>query len=155
MTDPNPQQSAQKPQSKSLLIQADKAKTNEQYIAEVEKYYIVPKLVKETFPDLMKLVFETESMDTDEREYWLQILPIMTEDQIKKFRDILVNEKDQLQKLDKEYAGEMSKLNATQDKVISEEELRQKREEIKAKEAASEIEDSQQEQALLEQLKNL
>ncbi len=155
MTDTNPQQSAQKSQSKSLLIQADKSKSNEQYIAEVEQYYIVPKLVRETFPDLMKLVFETESMDVDEREYWLQILPIMTEDQVKKFRDILVNEKEQLQKLDTEYQSEMSKLNQSQNQVISEEEMRRRREEIKAREEAEALEEAKKEAALLEQLKNL
>jgi len=155
MTDTNPQQSAQKSQSKSLLIQADKSKSNEQYIAEVEQYYIVPKLVRETFPDLMKLVFETESMDVDEREYWLQILPIMTEDQVKKFRDILVNEKEQLQKLDTEYQSEMSKLNQSQNQVISEEEMRRRREEIKSREEAEALEEAKKEAALLEQLKNL
>jgi len=155
MTDTNPQQSAQKSQSKSLLIQADKSKSNEQYIAEVEQYYIVPKLVREVFPDLMKLVFETESMDVDEREYWLQILPIMTEDQVKKFRDILVNEKEQLQKLDTEYQSEMSKLNQSQNQVISEEEMRRRREEIKAREEAEALEEAKKEAALLEQLKNL
>jgi len=155
MTDPTPQQSAQKPQSKSLLVKVDKTKTNEQYIAEVEQYYIVPKLVRETFPDLMKLVFETESMDIDEREYWLQILPIMTQDQIQKFRDILVNEKDQLQKLDKEYEGELSKINQPQPQTISEEDMRRRRDEIKAKEEVSAKEEDKQEEALLEQLKNL
>ncbi len=155
MTDPTPQQSAQKPQSKSLLVKVDKTKTNEQYIAEVEQYYIVPKLARETFPDLMKLVFETESMDTDEREYWLQILPIMTQDQVKKFRDILVNEKDQLQKLDKEYENELSKIDQKQTQAISDEEVRRRREEIRKKEEADAQQETAQEEALLEQLKNL
>ena len=50
-------------------------------------------MVKDKFPDLIDLIKQTESMNDEEREYWFQILPIMTEDQIRKFRDILVNEK--------------------------------------------------------------
>lgn len=142
-------------QGKSSQIKADPAKTNEQYIAEAEKLYIIPKLVREVFPDLVKLIFETESMDADEREYWLQILPIMTEDQIKKFRDILVNEKEQLTKLDKDYESEMSKLEKTQKATISEEEVLKRRAELKAKESANETVEQKQEEELLKNLQNL
>lgn len=141
--------------SKSSLIKVDKAKTNEQYIAEVEAYYIIPKLVREKFPDLVKLVFETESMDEDEREYWLQILPIMTDDQINKFREILVNEKEQLEKLDKEYDSEMTKLEQKRSQALNETEIRKRREELHVKEAAEEQQESKTEEDLLNKLKNL
>ena len=44
-------------------IKIDPNKSNEQYIAEVEKSYIVPSLVRNKFPDLVKLIYETESMN--------------------------------------------------------------------------------------------
>jgi len=140
---------------KSSLIKVDPNMSNEDYIKEAEKYYIVPKLVRDVFPDLIKLIFETESMDADEREYWLQILPIMTEDQIKKFRDILVNEKEQLTKLDKEYDSEMSTLEDKHKKALNEEEIKRNREELKAKETANETAEAQTEEDLLKQLNNL
>jgi len=142
-------------QGKSSQIKADPAKTNERYIAEAEKLYIIPKLVREVFPDLVKLIFETESMDADEREYWLQILPIMTEDQIKKFRDILVNEKEQLNKLDKDYESEMSKLEKTHTSALNEEEIQKKRAELKARESANEAVEQKQEEDLIKNLQNL
>ena len=85
---------AQKPQRKSHLIAIYTTKTNEQYTTEAEQYYTIPELVKEKFPDLIKLIFETESMPTDEREYWLQALPKMDENELIKLRDILINEKE-------------------------------------------------------------
>jgi len=151
MTDPTPQST----KGKSSLIKADPARSNEDYIKEAEKYYIIPKLARETFPDLIKLIFETESMDEDEREYWLQILPIMTEDQIKKFRDILVNEKEQLKKLDQDYQKEMSEANKKNTKQFDEEEMLKKRTALKAQEVESEKVEEQSEQALLDSLKNL
>ena len=140
---------------KSTLINVDFAKSNEQYIKDAEKYYIVPKLVREVFPDLIKLIFETESMDEEEREYWLQILPIMTEDQIKKFREILVNEKVQLEKLDKEYDNEMSQLEKKHTVAINDEEVKEKREALRAREATAEEKEAKAEEDLLKELDNL
>jgi len=147
-----PQQTAQKTQSKSSQIKADPAKTNEQYIAEAEKLYIIPKILREIFPDLIKLIFETESMDEDEREYWLQILPIMTEEQIKKFREILVNEKDQLKKLDQDYNTEISKIDQSHKTALNDEDIKRRRAELQAKEKAAQESESKQEEDLLKKL---
>src|SRR3990167_6455979 len=116
----------------------DKNKSPEQYITEAENKYIVPALVREKFPDLIKLIYETESMNQEEREYWLQIMPIMSEDQISKFRDILVNEKEQLAKLDKEYQQEMQRIGNNKPVAdIDEKAMQEKLQNIKAAEAES------------------
>ena len=131
-------------------IKIDPNKSNEQYIAEVEKSYIVPSLVRNKFPDLVKLIYETESMNHEEREYWLQIMPIMSEEQIVKFREILVNEKEQLSRLDKEYKSEMSKLNKGSSKPIDEAKLKQQMDTIKKAEAASQSTEEDEEAKLLD-----
>lgn len=135
-------------------IVVDKNKTPEQYNKEAEQKYIIPRLVREKFPDLIKLIYETESMNQEEREYWMQIMPIMTEEQIKKFRDILINEKEQLSKLDKEYEQEMSRINSKKVPEIDEAKLKQKLQEIKDKEKADEQTDKAKEEELLKQLGN-
>ncbi|MBU2524007.1 hypothetical protein KKG71_02330 [Patescibacteria group bacterium] len=100
----------------------------------------IPDVVKKKHADLIQLILETESMNDEERDYWFQILPIMTDEQIEKFRAILENEKEQLAKLDAEYQEEIAKLN---DKHVDEwkqfesEEERRKRQEAEQKEAAS------------------
>ncbi len=136
-------------------IVVDKNKTPEQYNKEAEQKYIIPRLVREKFPDLIKLIYETESMNQEEREYWMQIMPIMTEEQIKKFRDILINEKQQLQKLDREYEQEMSRINNKKAPEIDETKLKQKLQEIKEKEKADEQTDKAKEEELLKQLGNI
>ncbi len=134
----------------------DKSKSPEQYIAEAENKYIVPALVREKFPDLIKLIYETESMNQEEREYWLQIMPIMSEDQISKFRDILVNEKEQLAKLDKEYQQEMQRIGNNKPAAdIDEKAMQEKLQNIKAAEAESKASEKGAEDSLLQQLKNL
>lgn len=137
-------------------IVVDKNKSQEQYITDAEAKYIVPAIVREKFPDLVKLIYETESMNEEEREYWLQIMPIMSEEQIVKFREILVNERDQLAKLDKEYNQEMSRID-TKAPVQPLDEAKRLEEiaKIKAAEAAQNTKETGEEEALLGQLNNL
>ncbi|HMR00932.1 MAG TPA: hypothetical protein PKA32_00935 [Candidatus Gracilibacteria bacterium] len=117
--------------------------------------YSVPQLVQEKFPDLIELVKNTESMDDDERDYWMQILPIMTEEQIAKFRDILVTEKQQLEKLDKEYEDELSRLNEKHMIEWKEFESKEKREEREVKEKAAEQQEKESEEELLKRLQEI
>lgn len=133
----------------------DKNKSQEQYLQEAEVKYIIPKLVREKFPDIVKLIYETESMNDEEREYWMQIMPIMSEDQIVKFREILVNEKEQLAKLDKEYEAEMQKSAKPAALVIDEAKLKEKMQAIKTQEAAQEEQEKTDEQKLLQQLEDV
>lgn len=136
-------------------VVVDKNKSAEQYMQEAQSLYIVPQLVREKFPDLIKLIYETESMNTEEREYWLQIMPIMSEEQIVKFRDILVNEKDQLSKLDKEYESEMSRINTSHTAVLDEAKMKDQMQQIKQAEAKNEQAESTQEADILKQMENL
>lgn len=132
----------------------DKNKTAEQYMKESEGKYIVPRLIREKYPDLIKLLYETESMNDEEREYWLQIMPIMTEEQIVKLRDIMVNERDQLKKLAGGYSAAKDLFADEQTPALSEEEIDQKFENIKVQETASETEEQSKEAELLRQLEN-
>ena len=142
-------------QTTSDGIVVDKNKSTEQYIKDAEAKYIIPKIVREKFPDLVKLIYETESMNQEEREYWMQIMPIMTEDQIVKFREILVNEKDQLQKLDQEYESEMTKITKAPVKEIDEAAMKEKIAKIKQEESSKESEEQAKEEDLLNQLDDL
>lgn len=137
-------------------VVVDKNKSAEDYIKEVEASYIVPDMIREKFPDLVKLIYETESMNEEEREYWLQIMPIMSEEQTVKFREILVNEKNQLSKLDAEYEQEMSRINTSGGrKEISEDDIKMKMEEIKQAEQADENTEKNEEADLLKTLETL
>lgn len=136
-------------------VTIDKNRSAEQYIKEVEAYYIIPTLVREKFPDLIKLIYETESMNEEEREYWLQILPIMSEEQIVKFRGILVNEKEQLMRLDSEYQKEMGKINSKANTQLSEEEIKKKLSLIKQSEKSAEDQEKAAESDLLKKLQGM
>lgn len=136
-------------------IVADKNKSAEQYIKEAEVQYIIPRLVRETFPDLIKLIYETESMNAEEREYWMQILPIMTEEQIKKFRDILVNEKKQLEKLDREYEQGAGRFMGAPKPEFNEVKMKEVLQKVQSEEKTHEEEEKAAEEDLLKKLQGL
>ncbi|MCC7432104.1 hypothetical protein IT412_01115 [Candidatus Peregrinibacteria bacterium] len=117
--------------------------------------FAIPKLVVEKYPDLVELIKTTESMDDQEREYWFQILPIMTDDQINKFRNILETEKKQLADLDKEYEDELNRLNEKHLIEWKEFESKEKSRAIQQAEAASDQQEKQLEEDLLAKLSDV
>lgn len=54
-------------------------------------------------PALCLLIEKTESMDQTEKQYWFDVLPIMTNEQIDRLFDILEIERRKLEELEKKY----------------------------------------------------
>ncbi len=91
------------------------------------------------YPELIELIVATESMDNDERQYWFDIMPSMTDPQIDRLFDILETEKKKLQELEVKYQKEIKSLNEKH--LIEWQELQVK--EWKKKVAAAKAEDEQ------------
>lgn len=117
--------------------------------------YKIPEVVKEKFPDLVQLILDTESMSKEERNYWFQILPIMTGEQVDRLRNILAEEKAQLAKLDSEYQEELSKLNQKHLEEWDAFERKESRERLKTQEAAAEAKEASAEEDILGELDNI
>lgn len=67
--------------------------------------------IETKYPELIKLILATESMDDDERQYWFDIMPSMTDSQIDRLYDILDTERKKLSKLEEKYQKEIKELN--------------------------------------------
>lgn len=63
------------------------------------------------YPELVTLIIATESMDNDERQYWFDIMPSMTDAQIDRLYDILETERKKLSELEVKYQKEIKTLN--------------------------------------------
>lgn len=74
----------------------------------------IPSDLQLKFPELLDLIVKSESMNDEERQYWIDILPIMTVEQITQLQGILQNERDQLAAIDAKYATEIEKINEAQ-----------------------------------------
>ena len=67
--------------------------------------------IQAKYPELIKLILATESMDDDERQYWFDIMPSMTEAQIDRLFEILDTERKKLADLEVKYQKEIKALN--------------------------------------------
>lgn len=96
----------------------------------------IPEDLLKKHGDLIALIKQSESMNDEERKYWINILPIMTPEQIKNLRDILENERKQLAAIDAKYQTEIEKLGQVEIIRQTEEERAKRRQARSGKEAA-------------------
>ena len=63
------------------------------------------------YGELVELVLGSESIDNNEKQYWFDILPSMTHEQIDRLFNILMTERHQLEELSLKYQEEIKTLN--------------------------------------------
>ena len=93
-------------------------------------------------------------MNNEERQYWINILPIMTPEQLKNLEDILVNEKKQLQAIDDKYSKEVSNIGDEKAVAQVEQEIKQKRQKREQMERKLAEEEGKTEDTILSQIQN-
>jgi hypothetical protein len=67
--------------------------------------------IQAKYPDLVKLVLATESMDDNEKQYWFDILPSMNNEQVDRLFTILDTERVKLEELERKHQEEIKTLN--------------------------------------------
>lgn len=63
------------------------------------------------YTQLVELILWSESIDNNEKQYWFDILPSMTNEQIDRLFNILMTERHQLEELNIKYQEEIKTLN--------------------------------------------
>ena len=112
----------------------------------------VPDEIQKQFPDLIALIKGSESMNDQERQYWVNILPIMTPDQIQNLRDILDNEKKQLAAIDEKYNKEVEQLGQAEAIKETEQDRQKRREQRTSTEESAKKEEDAKSEAILQQI---
>jgi hypothetical protein len=73
-------------------------------LIEYASLFDIPEDFLEADPELIQLILESKALDTDEdKQNWFNLLPLMTEDQIIKLREILLKEKKKLEEIEAKY----------------------------------------------------
>lgn len=93
---------------------ADADTINDKDIREVKGGFLVKGVrirvlpeVKAVYPDLVKLIFRSESIDNQAKQDWIDALPSMTDEQVDRLFSILETEKTQLRDLNRKYQEEL------------------------------------------------
>ena len=109
---------------------------------------IIPPEVQQKFASILVLIQGSESMNNEERQYWINILPIMTPEQLKNLEEILSSEKKQLAAIDAKYSKEMSQVSGAAAVQSMEQKIRTQKE----RRRQSEEEDLKKEQSKEEEI---
>ncbi len=114
-----------------------------------KKDFAIPASVRAQFQDLVDLIMGSESMNDEERQYWFDILPVMTPEQVENLRSILTNEKTQLAAIDAKYATDSQ---ANVDTVAIAEQRRESRQMRDAEEQNHEHNEALNEEDILKKI---
>lgn len=114
----------------------------------------IPPDIEKKFAPIIELIKGSESMNNEERQYWVNILPIMTPEQLKNLEDILVNEKKQLAAIDEKYSKEVAGIGDEKAVAQMETEIKRKREERSKMEQKLAQEEERSEESILQQIQN-
>ncbi len=116
---------------------------------------VIPPDIQEKFGPLIEMIKASESMNNEERQYWINILGIMTTEQIKNLEEILVNEKKQLAAIDQKYNKEAAGASNASVLLGMEQKIRTKTQERQRRERAESTEEESKEADLLAQIQTL
>lgn len=108
--------------------------------------------IQAKYPELIKLILETESMEDDERQYWFDIMPSMTAEQIDRLFNILDTERKKLEALEEKYKKQIKQLNEKHLIEWQEFQFKESKNKIKQAEANEKVEDADDILAMLDDL---
>jgi hypothetical protein len=104
------------------------------------------------YAELVNLILVTDSMEDDERQYWYDILPSMTDEQIDRLFNILETERKKLENLETKYQDEIKNLNEKHLIEWQEFQMKDSKKKIKNEEAKDKKEDAEDVLDMLEDL---
>lgn len=117
------------------------------------KNFNISEDIQAEYNELVNLVLETESMDDEERQYWFDIMPSMSAEQIDRLYNILDTEKKKLEALEEKYQTEIKGLNEKH--LIEWQEFQMKDSKKKIKDAESKDKNDDDADDVLDMLKDL
>lgn len=115
----------------------------------------IPEETRARFPQLIPMIVASPSMNDEERQYWIDVLPIMTEGQIDNLKDILGTEKKQIDAANKTYSAGVDTAMQTAKKAFDEQAYVAKKQARLQAENSEETKEKQEETDLLKALNEI
>lgn len=133
---------------------ADQAQPQSSGSGQAKTSLVISAEIQEKFGALIELIKASESMNDEERQYWINILPVMTPEQLKNLEDILTSEKKQLQAIDAKYSKELSKAGSEAAVATMEQKIKSKKKEREQAEEQEATKEQSHEEEILAQIQS-
>lgn len=114
----------------------------------------IPVDTQAKFGAIIELIKGSESMNNEERQYWINILPIMTMEQLKNLEEILTSEKKQLQAIDAKYSKQAAGIDGMAAVANMEEKIRSRKKERQQTEEQDAVTERQREEEILSKIQS-
>lgn len=115
----------------------------------------IPDDVQQNFGELVEMIKASQSMDDEERQYWVDALPIMTEEQIQNLRNILTNERQQIEAVNNDYEEGVKEDTRQFNLEFDAAKYQEKKQMWKKMEAEQEAKEEQSEADLLKEIESM
>ncbi len=118
--------------------------------------FIISDKSKERFNDLIYLIIQSVTIETkQQKQYWIEALDTMTDDQLENLKKILSDERDELKKIDKQYEEKVEQAETDAIAKIKLEESSAKRRARLSAESEEELNEKKVEEDLLKRLEDI
>ena len=122
-------------------------------IQELAKKFSIPDKFLEEKPEIITMILQSKSMDTDEeKQSWFNLLPIMNQEQYQKLVDILTRERQKLNEIEKKYEEKKQDIKSKYDNNVDFVAYQNKVNEIKQKEIETDKTEDKEAEDLLNQI---
>ena len=116
---------------------------------------IVPDDVLEKFSEYVDLIKKSESMNDEERQYWIDVLPTMEKSQLDNLKKILTNEREQLSIAEDSYDSDAQEGIKRFGIDFDENKYKEKKIILHKMESESEAKEERDEAELLKEIENM
>ncbi len=122
-------------------------------LRELAEKFTIPDEFLTSMPDIILLILNSKSMDTEEeKQSWFNLLPMMNKEQMDKLKDILTREKQKLEEIEQRYEQKKDELKTKYTQKWEDMAYTKRIDEIKQKEAQHAATENQQAEDLLAQI---
>lgn len=111
--------------------------------------------VAERFGELVEMIKKSDSMNGEERQYWVDVLPVMTEEQTENLRHILKSEREQIEAVNSDYDEGVKEDVKMFNLQFDSAKYNEKKKVWRAMEKKHELEEKAHEEALLKEIENM
>lgn len=116
------------------------------------KSLVTPEMIH-SYADIVQLLFQTPSLGFEEKKYWLELLPFMSEQHVERLRNILVTERKKMNDLEVRYQGALKEVEGAG--RMTHEETSKLHQKLKQEEKLSQQQEQHVEENILSQLDEL
>ena len=124
-----------------------------QHLVELASSFSIPEQMLKEHNSLIVLILESKSInESNEKQSWFDLYPLMNEEQLLKLNDILTREKEKLAEIETKYQQKQEEIKKKYEQAFSSPAYQQQQANIRAAESIAKEKEEEEAESLLHQI---